>query len=330
MLLLKLCRDTSLINVFCALACTQLGLAQAPPTILQILTQNAVNYLEDTSDVSKFATDAGFITANPARNFGQIVTIDDIAAVNGQPVKGTVVIQARSINLRPTPNPGQAIADTVRTSIQEYTFEILRSDGTPIVTIVTLGLAGGSPPPGAPLGEQQVNAAIIGGTGAFLGPRGQMGLIGMGAPRAASITEDPANRRQRAGGTGTFVLQLIPMSQPQVVTTANGPAVTHSSDFTLVTASQPAAAGETLSLFASGLGPTTPGVDPGTPFPASPLAAVNSPVQVTVNGVSAQVLAAVGFPGAVNGYQMNFQVPREQQKECLRFLSARRGSQRLP
>ena len=120
-----------------------------------------------------------------------------------------------------------------------------------------------------------------------------------------------AGERQWANGGGRlkFVLQVIPMAAPQIVNTPNGPAVTHSSDFTLVTASRPAAAGEILSLFATGLGPTRPGVDPGQPFPSSPTAAVNSPVDVKVNGKSAEVLAAVGFPGAVDGYQVNFYVP---------------------
>ena len=55
-------------------------------------------------------------------------------------------------------------------------------------------------------------------------------------------------------------------------------------------------------------------VDPGQPFPSSPAAAVNSPVDVTVNGKPAEVLAAVGFPGAVDGYQVNFRVPSDRAK----------------
>jgi uncharacterized protein (TIGR03437 family) len=104
------------------------------------------------------------------------------------------------------------------------------------------------------------------------------------------------------------------MSAPSVVTTTGGPAITHSNDFSLVTTSKPATAGETLSLFMTGLGPTKPGVDPGQPFPSSPLAVVNSPVQVTVNGKPADVLGAVGYPGAVDGYQMNFRVPPDTPK----------------
>jgi hypothetical protein len=34
-------------------------------------------------------------------------------------------------------------------------------------------------------------------------------------------------------------------------------------------------------LFATGFGPTRPTVDAGKPFPANPLAVVNSPVAVT-------------------------------------------------
>ena len=98
---------------------------------------------------------------------------------------------------------------------------------------------------------------------------------------------------------------------PRVAVTGGGVAVTHSADFTLVTAAKPAAAGEALSLFASGLGPTRPGVDPGQPFPTNPPAVVASSVEVRVNGKPAELLGAVGLPGAVDGYQVNFRVPAD-------------------
>ena len=155
------------------------------------------------------------------------------------------------------------------------------------------------------------NFTITGGTGAFLGARGQAGGTRDPRPeaRTASMTEDPGNRRVHGGGLRRFVLHVIPMSVPEVVTTASGPAVLHANDLTLVTAARPARAGEILSLFATGLGPTRPGVAPGRPFPGSPLALVNSPVEVTVNGVPAEVLYAGGYPGAVDGYQVNFRLP---------------------
>jgi uncharacterized protein (TIGR03437 family) len=97
--------------------------------------------------------------------------------------------------------------------------------------------------------------------------------------------------------------------------TPGGLAVTHSSDFSLVTASKPAVVGEVLSAFLTGLGPTKPSVDPGNPFPASPLAAVISAVGVTVNGKPAEILAAVGYPGSVDSYQVNFRVPSDATKD---------------
>ncbi|MDQ2898915.1 MAG: PEP-CTERM sorting domain-containing protein [Acidobacteriota bacterium] len=96
---------------------------------------------------------------------------------------------------------------------------------------------------------------------------------------------------------------LAAMSPPQVA------AVTHSGDFTLVTASKPAMSGEVLSIFAADLGPTRPAVGAGQAFPSSPPVPVDSLVEVRVNGRSAIVFGAVGFPGAMNGYQVNFRVP---------------------
>ena len=298
-----------------ALYCT-LGQGQATPaTILEIDTENQVIYYEDVFDVSRFATDPNVTTtAVGGGNFREFVLLADIVAVNGQPAKGTCTFNGRQITLTPTPNARQAIADTARGDVNQQTFEILRADGTPIGSILASGRGGGTAPPGAPLAVTGGNNAIFGGTGAFLGARGQAGqaVTPQNIPnRVASITESPANRRVNGGGRTRFVLHVIPMSQPQIVTTAAGPAVTHSNDFALVSASRPAAPGEVLSLFATGLGPTVPGVDPGRPFPASPLQVVNSPVEVTVNGRPAEVLAAVGYPGTVDGYQVNFRVPSE-------------------
>jgi uncharacterized protein (TIGR03437 family) len=77
---------------------------------------------------------------------------------------------------------------------------------------------------------------------------------------------------------------------------SGAPVIVHSSDFSTVTASNPARAGEALSMFAKGLGPVRPSVDTGKPFPDSPLAVVNSPVDVMVNGAQAEMVGAAGLP----------------------------------
>ena len=158
---------------------------------------------------------------------------------------------------------------------------------------------------------------ITGGTGAFLGARGQLGSVaappGILAARSASITEDPANRRRNGGGTQPWVALLIPMSAPQILTTASGPAVFHF-DFSPVTAAKPAKAGEVLIVEAIGLGPTVPGVDPGQPFPTDSLFQVNSPVDVTVNGRPAEVINSTGWPGLVDTYRIDFRAPPDTAK----------------
>jgi uncharacterized protein (TIGR03437 family) len=301
---------TVLLAAHCGVALGQ----STPATILTIDLNNFVEYRQDVSDPAKFASVPGVTTAATPLNFYTATMFADIIAVNGQPAKGLYVGRPRTVLATPTPTPGQAIADTTHNSFRDVYFEILKSDGTPIGSIVATGLSGGAAPPGAPQALQGSNWAIIGGTGAFIGVRGQAGSGSGNSPRGASISEDPANRRINGGGKAQFILQVIPMAVPQIVVTANGPAVVHSGDFSLITSSKPAAAGEILSLFATGLGPVTPGVDPGQPFPSSPLASVNSPVVVTVNGETAQVLGAVGYPGATDGYQVNFRVPSDTQK----------------
>jgi hypothetical protein len=292
---------------------------QVAPVILQIDVNNFVQYQGDIADPARFATSPSITPSVQPRNFFVVTSLGDIVAVNGQPARGTVVARVRAIRMNPDGpaamgGPGAAIGDIHHDSIREQIFEILKSDGTEVGTIMALGLGGtGDPPPGAPLVVTGSNFAIIGGTGAFLGARGQFGMSPFTGPtpRSASMAEDPSYRRVNGGGVQRYVLHLIPMFVPQIAVTGLGPAVAHSKDFTLVSPSSPATAGEVLALFVSGLGPTRPGVDPGQPFLRSPLAAVNSPVGITVNGKEAEVLAAVGYPGATDGYQVNFRIPSD-------------------
>ena len=300
-----------LLTPFLLLAGAGLALGQnAEPQILTIDLANFVEYRADTSDVSQYGINPG-VTPSAAllslHDFFVATGLADIVAVNGQSAKGLYAIRARAIVTAPNAGTGGAIADVSRTAIREEVFEILDASGNPVGSIMSLGLSGGAPPPGAPASQTGVNFAVLGGTGAYVGVRGTSGSGG-GQARGASMTEDPAERRINGGGTSRRIVTLFPMSTPQIV------AVTHASDFSPVTAAKPAVAGEILSIFATGLGPTRPGVDPGTPFPSSPLQTANSPVNITVNGKSADVIGAVGYPGSVNGYQVNFRVPTDAQK----------------
>ena len=297
-----------------AAALCQSALAQAPVgTVLRIDLKDYVFYQIESSAYSQLATDPGMPVADQTRTFGSFAGVADIVAVNGTPVKGTFVDRGIWMNPKINAKPGQAIADTSRAPFVQWHCEILQEDGTAVGSITGIGLNGGPAPPGAASGSNGGTWIVTGGTGAFLGVRGQ-GAFGVATvaldPRRSAV-EDPVNRRIHGGAALPLILTLIPMSRPEVLMTNSGPSVTHSSDFTLVSPSKPAAAGEILSLFATGLGPVVPAVDPGQPFPSSSLARVNSPLQVTVNGEPAEVLAAVGYPGALEGYQVNFRLPAD-------------------
>jgi uncharacterized protein (TIGR03437 family) len=317
---------TILLISFLAVYCNPAP-AQETATELRVELQNVVEYQVDTSDLSKWGTNPNVTPGGIGKGMGvgcagvPVVAYGDIVSVNGEPARGTYVSRAISVCMSPTPTPGvNAIADIRYASYRDETYFILQSDGvTPIGSLIATGLNNGSPsPPGPPAGGQ--NYAIVGGTGAFFGARGQKSnnpncaIINEVSPRGASITENPANRRQNGGGHVCFAFYVIPMSRPEVVNTPNGPAVTHSNDFSIVSAAKPATAGEILTLFATGLGPTRVALNPGQPFPSDPLALVNSPIEVAVNGKPAEVLAAVGYPGAVDGYQVNFRLPPDTSK----------------
>ncbi len=294
-----------------ALCASRLGVAQvAPATVLEVQAENFVAYVGDVSDVLKFATDPGVTTVSAIgpRNLGTTLSFADIVAVNGKPAKGTVIINARAINLSAAPTLGQAIADTSRGGSSNYALELQQADGTPVGNIYASGFSGGAPPPGAPLAVAGSNNAVVGGTGAFVGVRGQLGGGQGTSIRVASITEDPGNRRTNGGGRLMVVVTLIPMSRPEIGATAAGPAIFHA-DFSPVTAAKPAKSGEVLIVRASGLGPTRPGVDPGKPFPTDTPQDVNSPVDVRVNGNPVDVIAKIGWPGMLDTYRVDFRVP---------------------
>lgn len=58
--------------------------------------------------------------------------------------------------------------------------------------------------------------AVVGGTGAYLGARGMLANPSI-IHRIASMAEDPANRRTNGGGRGHYIVYLIPLSRPKIV-----------------------------------------------------------------------------------------------------------------
>ncbi len=291
-----------------------LSIAEAQPSSYSILRIELVNATLYTSGYCGVSDQFKNQNKLPTPPVGGGVGVADIISVNGQPVKGTAIETIGNVLTNPNLTPGRFIADISNAFPAQWELVLENLDGTLIGALHIAGIGGGPAPVGAPKEITGSGWTVTGGTGAFFGARGYFQPVqdSVSGERRTIDCEDPAYRRMNADPGGNKrhpILYLVPLTQPQVITAPNGPAVIHASDGSLVSAAKPAKAGEILTLFASGLGPTRPGVDPGQPFPATPLHVVNSPVQVLVNSNPADVLYAGGYPGAVDGYQVNFRMP---------------------
>src|SRR5882724_920598 len=164
---------TAIATALCGVTCSLSGLAQVAPTvILRIEYENGVRYVFDSVDIPAFATIRTPVSQG-IPTFATYVLLADVVAVNGKPAKGIFLTRQVVVNLTTSPSAGQAIADVVRTNVVDRIVEIQQPDGTPIGSIMTMGFDGGSTPPGAP--GTGGNFAVTGGSGAFLGVRGQAG-----------------------------------------------------------------------------------------------------------------------------------------------------------
>ena len=134
-------------------------------------------YNYDTFDTTQFGMNPK-ATNVMMKTFNYHISIGDITAVGGTPAKGTVLCTHTMFVLSPTAAAGSmaAVADTARSMVDDCSMEILTADGAAVGTIYFHGLYAGASPPGAPAGLRS-NLIVTGGTGAFLGVRGQAGHI---------------------------------------------------------------------------------------------------------------------------------------------------------
>ena len=85
--------------------------------------------------------------------------------------------------------------------------------------------------------------------------------------------------------------------------------ILHAATFEPGTISNPAAPGEAVVVYATGLGPVSPAPLTGAPASASPLSLTSIPPVVAVGGIVAEVLFSGLAPGFVGLYQVNAVVP---------------------
>ena len=99
-------------------------------------------------------------------------------------------------------------------------------------------------------------------------------------------------------------------AQPGIFTVDGSTGVIlHAATFEPVTTSNPAAPGEAVVVYATGLGPVSPAPLTGATASASPLSLTSIPPVVAVGGIVAEVLFSGLAPGFVGLYQVNAVVP---------------------
>jgi uncharacterized protein (TIGR03437 family) len=76
----------------------------------------------------------------------------------------------------------------------------------------------------------------------------------------------------------------------------------------IVTLSNPVHRGDTLVIYATGLGATSPAVETGAPAPIEPLAYAIIPPVVSLGGIPLEVMYAGLVPNEVGVYQINVRV----------------------
>jgi len=101
----------------------------------------------------------------------------------------------------------------------------------------------------------------------------------------------------------------VAAATPGIAAFPSGQIVAQHGDYSLVSAASPAAPGEYLVIYLSGLGTTNDTVADGASSPSSPLGQPLVAPTLTLNGTSIPIYFSGLTPGYVGLYQMNFQVP---------------------
>ena len=115
------------------------------------------------------------------------------------------------------------------------------------------------------------------------------------------------------GVSDNFNLTILPAAPSVFRISSAGPdgsssAILRASNNELVTPSNPIHRTDTIVIYATGLGRTSPEVPPGTPAPTDELDGVVIPLFVTIGGVPVAVEFAGLTPGQIGVYQINVRV----------------------
>ncbi len=113
-----------------------------------------------------------------------------------------------------------------------------------------------------------------------------------------------------AGGASTAFNVTVASVAPSIFFDAPSgiAAIVKNVDFSVITASNPAKAGDTIVIYSTGLGQTTPALATGALAPGSPFDNTST-VTVTIGGKDATVIYSIAAPGFAGLYQTAVTVP---------------------
>jgi uncharacterized protein (TIGR03437 family) len=126
-----------------------------------------------------------------------------------------------------------------------------------------------------------------------------------------NVTPGLATLVVKNGSSSNAVSVIVPAVSPQIGTYGNNLAVATYTDYSTVTSSKPAQAGDTVVLWFTGGGPVNASgkLTTGAESPAG-LSSVTGPYTISVDGVQATSISYVGLtPGSIGLYQASFVLP---------------------
>ena len=139
------------------------------------------------------------------------------------------------------------------------------------------------------------------------------GQVNVQVPYNLSVNTQHQITITRGGVIASPEMVNVAASRPGIFTktqTGTGQATIFKSDgATMAEPASPAAIGEAIVIYASGLGEVNPPVNTGLASPLSPLSRTLNDVQVIVGGIAANVTFAGLAPGFSGLYQINAVVP---------------------
>jgi uncharacterized protein (TIGR03437 family) len=120
--------------------------------------------------------------------------------------------------------------------------------------------------------------------------------------------------RTPGGISDNYLFSILPAAPSVFRTGTAGPetglaTIVRSENSQIVTPTNPIHPGDTITIFATGLGRTTPVVDAGIPAPSNPSSTALIPPVVTLGGSQLNTTFAGLAPGQIGVYQINATVP---------------------